>query len=192
MNDRDRDAADDWMWEHIPGPDEFSLEDNDERGCEPWFHFLRGRDSAMVVFRIRVKVGQVVSVNEEVFVDEDVFGIKAFGSNTLFAGTSAPGDANAKEDARGPGWIRILRGFGSASTCERPGRNARGDGATLEDSESSSLRMARGHPLGLWTSFASASNSTPIQWPLTQTPSCPMLETRGRDWPYLLDSYLRR
>ena len=73
MNDRDRDAADDWMREHMPDPDQFSLEDNDERGCELRYYFLRNRDSAMVVFRIRVKGGRVVSVREEVFVDEDIF-----------------------------------------------------------------------------------------------------------------------
>ncbi len=31
MNERDRDAADDWMRDHMPDPDEFSLEDNEER-----------------------------------------------------------------------------------------------------------------------------------------------------------------
>ena len=62
MKDRDRDAADDWMREHMPSEDEFSLEDNDERGCEERYYFLRGRDSAMVVYRIRVKGGRVVSV----------------------------------------------------------------------------------------------------------------------------------
>ena len=74
MKDRDRDAADDWMRDHMPDPDQFSLEDNDERGCEQRYYFLRGRDSAMVVFRIRVKGGRVVSVIEEVFIDEDVEG----------------------------------------------------------------------------------------------------------------------
>jgi hypothetical protein len=73
MNDRDRDAADDWMREHMPSEDEFSLEDNDERGCEQRYYFLRGRDSAMVVYRIRGKGGRVVSVKQEVFIDEDVF-----------------------------------------------------------------------------------------------------------------------
>ena len=47
MNDRDRDAAGDWMRERMPSEDEFSLEDNDERGCEQRYYFLRGRDSAM-------------------------------------------------------------------------------------------------------------------------------------------------
>ena len=73
MNDRDRDAADDWMRDHMPSEDEFSLEDNDERGCEERFYFLRSRDSSMVVYRIRVKGGCVVSVKQEVFIDEDVF-----------------------------------------------------------------------------------------------------------------------
>jgi len=67
MKDRDRDAADDWMRDHMPSEDECSLEDNDERGCEQRYYFLRGRDSAMVVFRIRVKGGRVVSVKQEVF-----------------------------------------------------------------------------------------------------------------------------
>jgi hypothetical protein len=53
--------------------DESSLEDKGVRGCEERFYFLRGRDGAMVVFRIRVKGGQVVSVREEIFIDEDVF-----------------------------------------------------------------------------------------------------------------------
>ena len=73
MKDRDRDAADDWMREHMPSEEECSLEDNDERGCEQRFYFLRGRDNAMVVYRIRVKGGRVVSVKQEVFIDEDVF-----------------------------------------------------------------------------------------------------------------------
>jgi hypothetical protein len=42
MKDRDRDAADDWMREHMPDPDQLSLEDNEERGCEERFYFLRG------------------------------------------------------------------------------------------------------------------------------------------------------
>ena len=63
----------DWMREHMPSEDEFSLEDNDERGCEQRFNFFRGRDSAMVIYRIRVKGGRVVSVKQEVFIDEDVF-----------------------------------------------------------------------------------------------------------------------
>ena len=74
MKDRDRDTADDWMREHMPSEDEYSLEDNDERGCEERFYFLRGQDSAMVVYRIRVKGGRVVSAKQEVFIDEDVEG----------------------------------------------------------------------------------------------------------------------
>ena len=73
MKDRDRDTADDWMRDHMPSEYEFSLEDNDERGCEQWLYFLRSRDGALVVYRIRVKGGRAVSVREEVLIDGDVF-----------------------------------------------------------------------------------------------------------------------
>ncbi len=61
MKGRDRDAADDSMREHIPSEDECSLEHNDERRCEQQFCILRSRDSAMVIYQIRVKGGRVVS-----------------------------------------------------------------------------------------------------------------------------------
>ncbi|MBN1459423.1 MAG: hypothetical protein JXA57_07790 [Armatimonadetes bacterium] len=70
MNDRDRDAADDWIRDHMPDPDQFSLEDNEERRDEQLYYFLRYRDSAMVVYRIKVKGGMVVSVKKEVYIDE--------------------------------------------------------------------------------------------------------------------------
>ena len=70
MNERDRDAADDWMRDHLPDPDEYSLEDNEERRSEQRYFFLRYSDSAMVVYRVRVKGGRVVSVKQEVYADE--------------------------------------------------------------------------------------------------------------------------
>ncbi len=48
MKERNRDAADDWMREHMPSEGECSLEDNDERGCERRYYVLRSRDGAMV------------------------------------------------------------------------------------------------------------------------------------------------
>jgi hypothetical protein len=74
MNDRDRDAADAWMLDHLLDPDKFSLEDNEERRDEQRYSFLRYRDSAMVVYRVKVKGGTVVSVKKEVYVDEDIQG----------------------------------------------------------------------------------------------------------------------
>ena len=50
MNERDRNAADDWMRDHLPDPDAYSLEDSEEEegGLQKYF-FLRYRDSATVV-----------------------------------------------------------------------------------------------------------------------------------------------
>jgi len=70
MNERDRDAADDWMRGHLPDPAKFSLEDNEERRFEQLYYLLRYRDGAMVVYRVRVKGGKVVSVKKEVYNDE--------------------------------------------------------------------------------------------------------------------------
>ena len=70
MNERDRDAADDWMRDHLPDPDVYSLEDNEERRFEQLYFFLRYRDGAMVLYRVRVKCGRVVSVKQEVYTAE--------------------------------------------------------------------------------------------------------------------------
>ena len=72
MKERDRDAADDWMRDHLPDPDDFSLEDNEERRSsnEQLYFFLRYSDSATVVYRVAVKDGKVRSVKMEVYEDE--------------------------------------------------------------------------------------------------------------------------
>ncbi|MBI4586227.1 MAG: hypothetical protein HY717_19625 [Planctomycetes bacterium] len=72
MKERDRDAADDWMRDHMPDPDKYSLEDNEERRSsnEQRYFFLRYSDSATVVYRVAVKVGKVKSVKMEVYDDE--------------------------------------------------------------------------------------------------------------------------
>ena len=70
MNERDRDAADDWMRDHLLDPDEYSLEDNEERRYEQLYFFLRYSDSATVVYRVAVKDGKVKSVKMEVYEDE--------------------------------------------------------------------------------------------------------------------------
>ena len=49
MNDRDTGAADDWIRDHMPDPDHFSFEDNEEEDTQKYF-FLRYRDSATVVW----------------------------------------------------------------------------------------------------------------------------------------------
>ena len=46
LNERDRDAADDWMRDHSPDPDECSLEDSEDKGNVQSYFFLRCRDSA--------------------------------------------------------------------------------------------------------------------------------------------------
>jgi hypothetical protein len=60
-------AADDWLREHLPDPDEFSLEDNEEEGETQKYFFLRYRDSATVVYLVAVKDGKVTSVKKEVY-----------------------------------------------------------------------------------------------------------------------------
>ncbi len=58
MNERDREAADDWMLDHLPDPGEYSLEDSeDERDTQKYF-LLRYRDSATVVYKVAVKDAQ--------------------------------------------------------------------------------------------------------------------------------------
>ena len=55
MNERDRQAADDWMRDHLPDAAEYSLEDNEEEGATQSYFFLRHRDSATVVYKVAVK-----------------------------------------------------------------------------------------------------------------------------------------
>ncbi len=62
MNERDRGAADDWMRQHLPDPEECSLEDSEEAGSTESYFFLRYRDSATVVDKVAVKDGKVSSV----------------------------------------------------------------------------------------------------------------------------------
>ena len=67
MNERDREAADDWMQDHIPDPAEYSLEDNEEEGGTQSYFFLRLHDSATVVYKVAVKDGKVTSVSWAVY-----------------------------------------------------------------------------------------------------------------------------
>ena len=53
MKDRDRDAADDWMKDYLPDPDEYSLEDNEERRYEQRFFFPRDSDDRGSPLRTR-------------------------------------------------------------------------------------------------------------------------------------------
>ncbi len=62
LNERDRKAADEWIREHLPDPDEYSLEDTEEAGSTESYFFLRYRDSATVVHKVAVKDGKVSSV----------------------------------------------------------------------------------------------------------------------------------
>ena len=53
MNERDRAAADDWMRDHLPDPDECALEDSEEEaGTTENYFFLRYRDSVTVVYKV--------------------------------------------------------------------------------------------------------------------------------------------
>jgi hypothetical protein len=70
MNEQDTEAADDWMREHLPDPDEFSLEDNEEEGDTQKYFFLRYCDSATVVYLVAVNDGKVRSVKQEVYYAE--------------------------------------------------------------------------------------------------------------------------
>jgi len=71
MTDRDRKAADYWMRDHLPDPDHFSLEDNEEEGDTQKYFFLRYRDSAMVVYLVAIKNGNVKSVKKEAYREFD-------------------------------------------------------------------------------------------------------------------------
>jgi hypothetical protein len=55
------------MREHLPDPERFSLEDNEEHGDTQLYFFLRFRDSATVVYKVAVKDGKVSSVLKEVY-----------------------------------------------------------------------------------------------------------------------------
>ena len=50
MNERDTEAADDWIGEYMPDPDHFSFEDNEEEGDTQKYSFLRYRDSVTVIW----------------------------------------------------------------------------------------------------------------------------------------------
>ena len=67
MNERDREAADDWIRDNMPDPDEYSLEDSEEERALQKYFFLRYRDSATVVYKVAVKDGKVTSVLQEVY-----------------------------------------------------------------------------------------------------------------------------
>jgi hypothetical protein len=91
LNERNREAADDWMREHhLPDPERFSLEDNEEHGDAQLNVFLRYRDSATVVYKVAVKDGKGSSVLKEVYHGE---GTKA---------TTARGVPRARPERRGP------------------------------------------------------------------------------------------
>ena len=67
MNEKDRNAADDWIRDKMPDPADCSLEDNEEQGDTQSYFFLRLRDSATVVYKVAVKDGIVTSVLQEVY-----------------------------------------------------------------------------------------------------------------------------
>ena len=67
MNEIDKAAADDWMRDHLPDPNECSLEDSEEQADTQSYFFLRLRDSATVVYKVAVKDGKVTSVLQEVY-----------------------------------------------------------------------------------------------------------------------------
>ena len=67
MIERDREAADDWMRDHLPDAAEYSLEDSEEAGSTEIYFFLRHQDSATVVFKIAVFDGKVNSVLQEIY-----------------------------------------------------------------------------------------------------------------------------
>ena len=67
LNERDRKAADEWIREHLPDPDEYSLEDTEEAGSTESYFFLRNLDSATIVYKVAVKDGIVTSVLQEVY-----------------------------------------------------------------------------------------------------------------------------
>ena len=64
MNEKDRNAADDWIRDHMPDPAEYSFE---EAGTTESYFFLRYRDSATVVYKVAVTDRKVTSVRLEVY-----------------------------------------------------------------------------------------------------------------------------
>jgi hypothetical protein len=70
LNEQDRAAADDWMRDHLPDPDEFELHDSEEAGSTESYFFLRHRDSASVVYKVAVQDGIVTSVLQEIYYGE--------------------------------------------------------------------------------------------------------------------------
>ena len=60
MNERDRNAADDWIRDNMPDPAEYSLEDSEEQRDTQSYFFLRYRDSATVVYKFAVKAARSV------------------------------------------------------------------------------------------------------------------------------------
>jgi len=70
LNEKDRNAADDWIRDNMPDPDEYSLEDNEEEGDTQSYFFLRYRDSATIVYKVAVKDGKVSSVLQEFYYGE--------------------------------------------------------------------------------------------------------------------------
>ena len=67
MNERDRAAADDWIRDNVPDPEEYSFEDTEEACSTESYFFLRYRDSATIVYEVAVKDGKVSSVLQEVY-----------------------------------------------------------------------------------------------------------------------------
>ena len=61
LYERDREAADDWMRDHLPDPEQFGWQDNEEEGDTQSYFFLRYRDAATVVYKVAVKDGKVTS-----------------------------------------------------------------------------------------------------------------------------------
>ena len=58
MNERERNAADDWIPDNMPDPEEYSFEDTEEAGSAEHYFFLRYRDSATVVYKVVVTDGR--------------------------------------------------------------------------------------------------------------------------------------
>ncbi len=60
MNERDREAADDWIRDNMPDPAEYSFEDTEEAGSTESYFFPRYRDSATVVYKVAVKEAKLI------------------------------------------------------------------------------------------------------------------------------------
>ncbi len=67
MNEKDCNAADDWIRDNMPDPAEYSFEDTEETGTTESYFFLRYRDSATVVYKVAVTDRKVTSVGLEVY-----------------------------------------------------------------------------------------------------------------------------